>query len=470
MRIAPVAGKLLSVLILLSSVFAGTVVKAQTADDRPIIITTPPLVPVAKPQQPVPIPTVPPPYPAYDRQEFDPVRAEKFYQHGHDALTGGEKDRAIEEFELSCDYGNAKSCFNVGLLNEERLAAAFKENPNLDPKADPRLKKFMTYFNRACAAGFARGCVAAANYYRREIYGIHDLPRAVRLLQKACDAGEIGGCEELGELHYQGLGVEVDLPRAASLFKQGCDANGRVLSCFNYALMREKGKGIAVDHPEALRYYRTGCQRGSNDSCINLAFDYVQQGKSAHNMELAIGLFRTACNRGGLVACNNQGKLIRELKPSPESDAEAAGLFRKACDGGNGEGCRSLALLAQDGVTVAGSKRDSVRLHIKGCELNYGPACYNAGFGYWLGHNAPKSAANGLNYFGKGCKLGDASSCAGAALAATSLKKGDPAGGDENAKRWFEHGKFLDPENGLVKSLGDWLDKPKKQPSEAPRL
>ncbi len=381
--------------------------------------------------------------------------AEELYQRGHDALNSGDNVVATKAFTLSCDAGNYKSCHNVALLMERRLSG--------QPKDSPDFKYVLSYFNRSCAGGFKRACVSAAHYYRSSKYGVQDSARTMALLTSACDAGETSGCEDIAEILYLGDGVAVDLARAATLFKKGCDADGRALSCFNYGLMRSKGQGVAIDKDLAFEYYSLGCRKGSNEACINLAVDYSEHGTVPGDKNIARGLLQQSCTKGAMTACVNLGQLIRDGKPTAAENIKAAELFRKACDSGYGKACRSLGNMAQDGIKAAGTMRQGIKYYIKGCNLNYADSCYNVGLVYWTGYRVAKSPRTSLSWHGKGCNLGSASSCVGAALAALSLKKSDPLGGKDIAKRWFNQAKTIDPENSLVKSMGDWLDKPEKQ-------
>lgn len=391
--------------------------------------------------------------PVYAGATLAEVDAEERYQRGHDALIGGDKEQAIGEFIQSCEGGNAKSCFNVGALHEEKIAG--------DPRNDANHNIAITYMGRACKSGFQRACVAEANYYRLAKYGMQDIQRSIIQLTKACELNESTGCEALAELYLSGSGVPVNVARAAKLFKQSCDAGGRGLSCFNYGLLRSNGQGVAADLQDAIRYYRLGCRRGSDDACTNLAIYYLRSDASLPELGIGAGLLRNTCKNGGLAACSNMGALLREGKITDASNSEAAGFFRKACDGGYGAGCRSLGNMAEEGIKVAGPKRAALKYYVKGCILEYASSCYNVGLVYWTGFHAPKRVRASLAWFGKGCKMGSASSCAGASLAALSLNKGDPNGGEEMAKRWFDEAKRIDPDNGLVKSLEEWRSKQK---------
>jgi uncharacterized protein len=381
----------------------------------------------------------------------DPKVTEEQYQRGHDALIAGYKEQAIGEFIESCDGGNLKSCFNVGLLHEEKIKG--------DPSNDPNFKTAIAYMVRACFAGFQRACIAEASNYRTPKYGVLDVARSVALLTKACDAGEIAGCEDLAEIHHSGSGIPVDVARAAALFKQSCDAGGRANSCFNYGLLRSKGHGEAASLEEAIQYYRLGCRKGSNDACTNLAAHYLRPDASLPELGIGAGLLRHSCANGGLIACSNMGQVHREGKVSDASNAEAVSFFRKACDGGYGSGCRSLGNMTEEGIKEAGPKRAALKHYIRGCNLKYAESCYNVGLVYWLGFRAPKRIRTSIAWYGKGCEMGSASSCAGASIAALSLKECDPAGGKAAARPWFDRARVTNPENGLVKSLEAWRSK-----------
>lgn len=389
------------------------------------------------------------------------LTAEELYQRGHDTLSANYKDLALDEFKKSCAMAHAKSCFNVGILSETLYPGIAERSEEVDALAG--------YYAKSCSLGFQRGCVALAQFYRSDRYGLQDLPRAIKLFSDACDANEITGCEDLAEIHYRGEGINPDFDRAAQLFKRGCDADGRALSCFNYGLMREKGRGVPRDGAIALEYYRLGCRKGSDPSCINLAFDYV----SREETYMAKGLFRQSCLRGAVEACVNLGELLRQTEVGHPDNVEAVGLFRKACEEGHGKSCRSLGQMAQDGVKAVGPKTAGIGYFKKGCELRFAPSCYNAGLSHWIGFHAPESRRWALFWFAKGCALKSATSCAGASLATQSpKKKRDRPLIDVAARRWFEEGYAIDPQDGVVQALKDWYDHGTKllQASEADRL
>jgi uncharacterized protein len=382
------------------------------------------------------------------------AQAEEGYQKGHDALAAQRPDIAIRQFEYSCEKGNAKSCFNVGLLTEDQARATLKGAA----PGPAMVATIVEAFAAACDNGFQRGCAMLVQYYRLADYGMQDLPKALRLARTACVTAEIGACDDLAEMHYRGEGVAVDLTGAAQLFKSSCDAGGRALSCFNYGLMNEKGQGIATNEALAHDYYRIGCRRGSDMACINLAVDYSRRANIADDLATGMGLFAKSCERGAVVACNNLAALTLDYDKSQSAKGKAATLYRKACDAGDGDACRGLGNLAQDGVREAGTPREAIRHFIRGCELGSGISCYNAGFLYFIGYKTPKRPLTALYWFAQGCELRSASSCAGASLASYTKKPAHPNLGEEAARRWLNYARYLDPGNGLVKSLEGWLD------------
>ncbi len=416
----------------------------------------------AEEKPPIPVTIDSEPNTAYQK-----IIAEAAYQKGHDALAAGKQLIAIEQFEFACKRRNAKSCFNVGLLVEHQIREA---SSSLTGKPDTKLvARIIGALRESCDLGFQRGCAALVQYYRLSQYGIQNMPAAIELATSACAANEISACEDLAEMHYRGEGMATDLMRAASLFKTGCDANGRALSCFNYALMNEKGQGVTKNAAVALEYYRIGCRRGSDVACINLSAIYRRASSSPADREIANGLVEKSCNSGAMVACSNLAVLAETDEPTPAGKATAALLYRKACDGLNGNGCRGLGNLAHDGVKEAGTKREAIKFFVKGCQLGSGSSCYNAGLMYNIGFFVRQNPSTALSWFGEGCSLGSAPSCAGAALAAVSMKPGDPNGGEEVAKKWLDHARHYYPEDGLVKAMSGWLSKGGKA-SETPKL
>jgi uncharacterized protein len=417
----------------------------------------------AKPPIPIII-TIDPDRPVIERK----VVAETAYQKGHDALAAGLDTLAIEQFELSCEVLNFKSCFNVGLLVEGQMHRSLSNRPQ--STVDTRAVARITFaFRESCYGGFQRGCAALVQYYRTSKYGIQNLPAAIEFATTACDARETAACEDLAEMLYLGEGMAVNPPRAAFLFKQSCDSGGRALSCFNYGLMNDKGQGLVANAAIALEYYRTGCRRGSDLACINLATLYHSKSTDRSDRQIASALLDKSCGNGAMIACSNLAVLTEENDPSPADKARAAALYRKACEGGDGGACRGLGNLAQEGVKEAGPPWKAIQYFVKGCQLNSGKSCYNAGLMYNIGFHAPRRPSTALAWFAKGCALGAASSCAGAVLAAVAMKPGEPNGGEEVAKKWLDHALRLDPNDGVVKSMKDWMNRGASK-ADAPKL
>jgi uncharacterized protein len=404
-----------------------------------------------------------------ERQALDrKALAVAAYQKGHDALTAGRRMLAIEQFEFACERLDAKSCFNVGLLVEAQSREPLSSSRAGIPDRST-VGRITSAFRESCYLGFKRGCAALVQYYRSPYYNMQNLPAAIEFATAACDAGEISGCEDLAEMHYRGEGMPVSLTRAAVIFKDGCDAGGRALSCFNYALMNEKGQGLAINAEVAVEYYRIGCRRGSDLACINLAMDYRRSALGTADREIASGLMEKSCKNGEMLACSNLAVMTEESDPSPMGKIRAASLYRQACDGGDGGACRGLGNLASDGVKEAGTRRDATKFFVKGCQLQSGRSCYNAGLMYYIGFRTPNRPRTALAWFSKGCNLGSPPSCAGAALAAFTMKPGDPDGGKEVAIKWLDHARYHYPEDGLVKALDGWLTNG-ANPSETPHL
>lgn len=372
------------------------------------------------------------------------------YDRGHDAMIAGEKVIALAAFDRSCAMGNAKSCYNVGLLSEE----LFKADSD---KA--RRKAALSGFDRACAGGFQRGCVAAAGYYRSALSGVQDLPRALDTLRRACDVGEADGCGDLAEMLYQGQGTAPDLAAARRYYRLGCERGGRALNCFNIGLMTLKGIGGPPDRLAGFDYYHRACRLGSEKACTNLAFEYAQNDWNPEDLSIGKGLFKMACDKGEMIACKNLGYLAERADQGAAGKKQAAVYYRQACEGGEGEGCRSLGILASDGVRVAGHKREATGLYVRGCNMGSARSCYNAGFMYLIGYHTPTQTRTALDWFAKGCNGGDPVSCGGAALAALWLGEDTVGGGIDNAGRWLLYGRSLDPANAFLGTVTDYLTK-----------
>jgi len=137
-------------------------------------------------------------------------------------LADGSKE--VMELSARCDRGDAKGCFNLGVIYENR-------------------------------AGFTQDA---------------DAVRAAAMFRKACHGRYAAGCFFLGLMHEDGRGVKQDFAEAVALFRKAC-AGGDALGCFNLGVLYEAGTNVRQSNSDALNYYGKACDLKSEGGCESYA-------------------------------------------------------------------------------------------------------------------------------------------------------------------------------------------------------
>lgn len=246
---------------------------------------------------------------AYERGEGvtkDEAKATAFYEKACTAKNGlgcanlGAAHRRAKRFEearvawsASCDLGNARGCFGVGLFHGQGLGG----------KKDPAMA--MTFFEKACTAKepLQDGC-GAVGWMNATGEGVpKDIAKGDKQLDDACKAGSGEACKNLGILLRDGKLGARDLPRAYDAFERGCPNDEG--ACNEAALALERGQGITKDLAKALTLYEKSCDGGSAIGCTNYGISVRDGlGGSPKDPKKAAEAFDKACASGDTKACN----------------------------------------------------------------------------------------------------------------------------------------------------------------------
>lgn len=137
------------------------------------------------------------------------------------------------------DEDHARSCVALGRLYEDGSGGVDR---------DPEHARDL--FQRACDAGYAKGCVDLGVLYEGGDGVAQDWNRAAMTFQRACDRGAPAGCNDLGNLYAEGHGVDPDPARARSLFQKACDG-GVDAGCYNAVNLGAAAPGATAGTPDA---------------------------------------------------------------------------------------------------------------------------------------------------------------------------------------------------------------------------
>ena len=132
--------------------------------------------------------------------------------YSFDRFVESNKTIAFEYFSLACNKGNhGAACLE--------LARNHRRNGDIG--------KAVSYTEKACGGGNAKGCTMAGGHYYSAIKKSkntkRDFVKSFRLYGKACDLDDIVGCMSYARMFVYGLGVEASEESAKKYYGKACD-------------------------------------------------------------------------------------------------------------------------------------------------------------------------------------------------------------------------------------------------------
>lgn len=190
---------------------------------------------------------------------------------------------------------------------------------------------------------------------------------------------------------------------------------------------------------------RTQCEKGSIESCYNLAHlltGVADACKGKGDGCIAIGgvapgapnekdfveaakLYSRACDGGVAAACFYVGSFVADgLFGNTKSDEKADSTFDKGCASGHALSCVKLEerIEARDKTAPR-----TVPLLQRACDLGYGPGCFAVIAKYLKGQGTPKNPAAARAVLTRTCTAGDAKRCAELGMFSLDGTLGDEA-------------------------------------------
>ena len=105
----------------------------------------------------------------------------------------------------ACDNGDAKVCFNRGVMYENGLGV----------QQDGA--KAVELFDISCNGGYVPSCSHLGVMYENGFSIQQDKIKALELFQKACNGGDAQGCFNLGTMYFNGDGIRKDKTKSIEL-------------------------------------------------------------------------------------------------------------------------------------------------------------------------------------------------------------------------------------------------------------
>lgn len=190
---------------------------------------------------------------------------------------------------------------------------------------------------------------------------------------------------------------------------------------------------------------RTQCDKGSIESCYNLAHLLtgvadVCKGKGESCIALggaapgspnekdfveASKLYARACEGGVAAACFYLGSFVSDgLYGNAKSDEKADAAFDKGCANGHAYSCMKL----EERVEARDKNAPrTVTLLQRACDLGYGPGCFAVVSKYLKGQGTAKNPAAARAVLTRTCTAGDAKRCGELGLLSLDGTLGDEA-------------------------------------------
>ena len=213
----------------------------------------------------------------------------------------------------ACDGGFGPACRAI-----ERMRRAGGPRAS-DPKAAARSKLARDLDESACHAGDAEACHGLAEMLLAD-GDAGDAVRAKKLLVRACGAGLARACEAAARA--SGFGSA----DGRELLEKGCEAGfGR--ACASLATVFYEDGARSPNPRQAFAYHNRACDMGVTGSCRSCAEKAQADGRSA----FAIPCLQRGCNGGDGPSCMTLGTMYETGEGTPANAQLAIGMYSRAC-------------------------------------------------------------------------------------------------------------------------------------------
>jgi TPR repeat protein len=243
---------------------------------------------------------------------------------GEQRLANHDRDAAYGDFWKACELGDAKSCYQAGMLANKPNGARL-------------------LFLRACDAHHAKGCGQLADMFASGRGGERNWRQAIKYAEKACSLEGASPCTRALALKQQSPDWHCANEKACERL---CD-EGIARSCRRLAELRD-------NEPDA---YERGCIARDGESC-------TRRGHAATTLDVGAKWYARGCAAGDPSAC-----AYRDFVDADDGSQQALDLLRKRCKSDR-DACVLLGLAVVDSRT-----EEAQRLWKNACDRKHGIAC-----------------------------------------------------------------------------------------------
>jgi len=164
-------------------------------------------------------------------------------------------------------------------------------------------RKALEYYEASCDRGHSVGCYQAAKVSGdRQLYAL-----SRNMFSEECARGKAYACANYGTMLAAGEGGPKDAAKARTVLDQACNMK-QAVSCILAATLWEKGEGgVVPDGITAARYYKRACELNAKEGCHRYA-DLLASGEAgeAKGESAAKYYYWRACSLGDKTACKKQ--------------------------------------------------------------------------------------------------------------------------------------------------------------------
>ena len=157
-----------------------------------------------------------------------------------------------------------------------------------------------------------------------------------------CDQGNGEACTKLAHAIMKGrAGAPTDKALARALFTKACEQSRLALTCVDLSVHYKRGDfpDVGANPESATKYESIACDLGDKDSCVGVAFAYLQGTGVAADKDKARAMFDSACDKDTQAACYQLMKSLGDGTFSAKGDRDLAYYRKRSCTLGVPDAC-----------------------------------------------------------------------------------------------------------------------------------